>query len=138
LTKLLNQYHLAKDDIHGAKFQNVAPLSIEDRTVVRPEIVCELRSRNTDHLDSREINDIECRALAMLRDRSLLNSARNSRKSNKSNQTQQTKYKAKRTAVQCREGEKEEARGLQAGKEEEQEKHDSQHRVQGKAGPGRR
>ncbi len=32
-----------------------------------------------------------------------------------------------------REGEKEEGRGLQAGKEEEQEKHDSQHRVQGKA-----
>ncbi len=44
----------------------------------------ELRSRNTDHLDSREINDIECRALAMLRDHSLLNPARNSRKSNKS------------------------------------------------------
>jgi len=62
----------------------VGPLSIEDRTVVRPEIVSELRSRNTDHLDSREINDIECRALAMLRDHSLLNPARNSRESNKS------------------------------------------------------
>jgi len=35
-------------------------------------------------LDSREINDIECRALAMLKDHSLLNPARNSRKSNKS------------------------------------------------------
>ncbi len=61
----------------------MGPLSIQDRTVVRPEIVSELRSRNTDHLDSREINDIECRALAMLREQSLLNPARNSRKSNK-------------------------------------------------------
>ena len=45
----------------------------------------ELRSGNTDHLESREINDIECRALAMLReqDQSMLNSTRNSRKSNK-------------------------------------------------------
>ena len=60
------------------------PRSIEDRTVVRPEIVSELRSRNTDHLDSTEINDIECRALAMLRDLSLLKPARNSRKSNNS------------------------------------------------------
>jgi len=84
LTKLLNQYHLANDDIHGAKFQNVGPLSREDRTVVRPEIVSEVRSKNTDHLDSREINDIECRALAMLRDHTLLNPTRNSRKSNKS------------------------------------------------------
>ena len=83
LTKLLNQYHLANDDIHGARFQNVGPLSIQDRTVVRPEIVSELRSRNTDHLDSREINDIECRALAMLREHSMLHPARNSRKSNK-------------------------------------------------------
>ncbi len=83
LTKLLNQYHLANDDIHGARFQNVGPLSIQDRTVVRPEIVSELRSRNTDHLDSREINDIECRALAMLREHSVLHPARNSRKSNK-------------------------------------------------------
>ena len=84
LTKLLNQYHLANDDIHGARFQNVGLLSIEDRIVVRPEIVSELRSRNTDHLDSREINDIECRALAMLRDHTLLNPTRNSRKRNKS------------------------------------------------------
>jgi len=37
-----------------------------------------------------------------------------------------------------REGEKEEARGPQAGKEEEQEEHNSQHRVQGKARPRRR
>jgi len=81
LTKLLNQYHLANDDIRGTRFQNVGPLSIEDRTVVRPEIVSELRSRNTD---SREINDVECRALAMLRDHSMLIPARNSRKSNKS------------------------------------------------------
>ena len=44
----------------------------------------ELLSRNNDHLDSREINDIKCRALAMLRDRSLLNPARNSRNSSKS------------------------------------------------------
>jgi len=61
----------------------VGPLSIQDRTVVRPEIVSELRSRNTDHLDSREITDIECRALAMLREHSMLHPARNSRKSNK-------------------------------------------------------
>ena len=46
LTKLLNQYHLTNDDIHGARFQNVGPLSIQDRIVVRPEIVSELRSRN--------------------------------------------------------------------------------------------
>ena len=83
LTKLLNQYHLANDNIHGARFQNVGPLSIQDRPVVRPEIVSELRSRNTYHLDSREINDIECRALAMLREHSMLNPARNNRKSNK-------------------------------------------------------
>jgi len=57
---------------------------MQDRTVVKPEIVSELRSRNTDHLDSREINDIEYRALAMLRDHSSLNPSRNSRKSNKS------------------------------------------------------
>ena len=50
LTKLLN---LAIDHIHGARFQNVGPLSIQDSTVVRPEIVSELRSRNTDHLDCR-------------------------------------------------------------------------------------
>jgi len=61
----------------------VGPLSIQDRTVVRPEIVSELRS-NTDHLDSREINDIGCRSLAMLRDHALLSPARNGRKSNKS------------------------------------------------------
>ena len=78
LTKLLNQYHLASDDIHGARFQNVGPLSIQDRINVRPERVSELRSRNTDHLDSRDVND----ALAMLRDHSLLNRTRNSRKSN--------------------------------------------------------
>ncbi len=84
LTKLLNQYHLANDDIHRARFLlNVRPRSIQDRTVVRPEIVSELRSRNTDHVDSREINDIECRALAMLREHSMLHPARNSRKSNK-------------------------------------------------------
>ena len=40
--------------------------------------------RNTDHLDTREINDLECRALAMLRNQSLLNPARNRRKSNMS------------------------------------------------------
>ena len=61
----------------------MGPLSIQDGTVVRPEIVSELRSRNTDHLDSREINDIECRALAMLREHSMLHPAGNSRKSNK-------------------------------------------------------
>jgi len=38
LTKLLNQYHLANDDIHGARFQNVGPLSIEDRTVVNQRL----------------------------------------------------------------------------------------------------
>ena len=81
LTKLLNRYHLA--DIHGARFQNVGPLSVQHRIVVRPEIMSELRSRNTDHLDSREINDIECRALAMLREHSMLNPACDSRKSNK-------------------------------------------------------
>ena len=42
-----------------------------------------MRSRNTDHLDSREINDIECRALAMLREHSMLHPTRSSRKSNK-------------------------------------------------------
>ena len=80
LTKLLNQY-LANDDIHGARLQNVGPLSIQDRTA---EIMSELRSSNTDHLGSRETNDIEYRALAMLRDPSLLNPGHNSRKSNNS------------------------------------------------------
>ena len=41
----------------------MGPLSIQDRTIVRPEIVSELRSRNPDHLDSREITDIGCRAI---------------------------------------------------------------------------
>ena len=81
LTKLLNQDHLANNDIHGTRFPNVGPLSIQDRTVVISEIVSELRSRNTDHLDSTEINDIECRALAMLREHSA--PARKSRKSSK-------------------------------------------------------
>ena len=67
----------------GLRVIRPGPLSIQDRIVVRPEIVSELRSRNTDHLDSREINDIECRALAMLREHSMLHPARNSRKSNK-------------------------------------------------------
>ena len=84
LTKLLNQHHLTNCDIHGASFRNIGPLSMEDRVVVRPEIVSELCSRNTDHLDSREINDIECKALAMLRDHALLNSTRNNRKNNMS------------------------------------------------------
>ena len=44
LTKLLNQYYLANNDIHGTSFQNVGPLSIEDKTFVRPEIVLELRT----------------------------------------------------------------------------------------------
>ena len=95
LIKLLNQYHLANDDIHGAKFQNVGPLSIQDRTVVRPEIVSESRSRTTDHLDSREMNDVECRALAMLRDHSLLNPTRNSRKSNRSKPCRRDGHDAK-------------------------------------------
>ena len=95
LTKLLNQFHLANDDFHGARVQNVGPLSIEDRIVVRPEIVSELRSRNTDHLDSREINDIECRGLAMLRDHSLLKPARNSRKSNKSKPCRRDQHAAR-------------------------------------------
>ena len=94
LTKLLNQYHLA-NDIHGARFQNVGPLSIQGRTVVRPEIVSELRSRNTNHLDSREINDIECRALAMLREHSLLNTIRKSRKSNKSKPCRREEHDAR-------------------------------------------
>lgn len=88
LAKPLNQYHLVNDDILGAGFQNVEPLSIEDRNVVSPiQVVSEVRSRNTDYLDSREINDInvDCRALAMLRDPSTTNPARNSRKSSKSN-----------------------------------------------------
>jgi len=97
LTKLLNQYHLANDDIHGARFQNVGPLSIQDRTVVRPEIVSELRSRNTGHLDSREINDIECRALAMLREHSMLHPARNSRKSNKNKPCRQDGHDTRTT-----------------------------------------
>lgn len=54
---------------YGAK---VGPLSIEDRTVVRPENGSDLGSRNTNQLDFREINDNECRALARLRDHSIL------------------------------------------------------------------
>ena len=86
LTKLLNLHHLTNDDIHGANFRNVGPLSKEDRVVVRPEIVSKLRvrSRDTDHFDSKEINDIECKALAMLRDHTLLNPTRNNRRSNMS------------------------------------------------------
>lgn len=37
LTKLHNQYHLANDDTHGIRLQNVGPLSVTDRTVVRLE-----------------------------------------------------------------------------------------------------
>ncbi|DBB13153.1 TPA: hypothetical protein ACH3X3_004907 [Trebouxia sp. C0006] len=147
---------------------------MQDRTVVRPEMVSELRSINTDHLDSREVNDIECRALAMLRDHSLL-PTRNSRKSNKSKPCRQDEHDTRtgkpperpsnltddrvssddgpdspdpNTAAKTmdveqivspgravtinrrsmsREGEKEEARDPQAGKEEEQKEHDSQH-----------
>lgn len=62
---------------YGAK---VRPLRIEDRAVVRPEVVSELGSRSTNHLNFNEINDNECRALVMVRDHSTLISARNSRK----------------------------------------------------------
>ncbi len=66
LAKLLNHHHLTKDDSRGARLQNLAPLSIDDRTVVRQEIVSKLRSRSTDNIDSRDLSDTECGALAML------------------------------------------------------------------------
>ena len=70
---MLDQYHLANEDIHPRG--NIPECGTTD-------VVSELRSRNTDHLDSREVNDLVCKALAILRDESLLNPARNSRKSN--------------------------------------------------------
>ncbi len=74
--KAFNQNHLANDGSHGTRIQDVAPLSIQDRTVVRLEVVSELRCRSIDH-------DIECRALAMLRDHSVLNLTQQKRNKSK-------------------------------------------------------
>ena len=66
LTKIVNRNHLSSDDIIEPSFNHIAPLCIEDRILRNPDILKELQGPNTQQVHSQEINEIECRALALL------------------------------------------------------------------------
>ena len=65
LTKILNRDH-TNADITGPTFKHTAALSKNKRVIKRPEVLSDLTGESTEHLQSHNMNAVECSALQLL------------------------------------------------------------------------
>ena len=65
LTEILNRDQ-TNADILGPTFKHSAVLSKNERVTKRPEILSDLTSQGTEHLQSHSMNAVECSALQLL------------------------------------------------------------------------